>query len=644
MSVKAWEQFVIDFGAFTPVDDLAHILGVPAEDIRRLRSTGACGSQGKRRHSFAELVQLWWGRPADDADWPAPRKVKAHRGHYRWEPPELGLLARLVGQLTPRQIAEVLTQRLQVITGDRAASRNAGAVQNQVSRLGMMSGEALGGLSTAQAAQECGSSAAVYQAIERGELKPRRLGRRYVIDRAEWDAFKASRVMAPPGFVQLSTIREALGIRSDKLSEFARMGHVPTAIRCNPTGQDIKSTQFGTWFVDPAVAAQLVADRHAGRPMPWHGKALTDNLRVTWKLFQARRHPPECASCQAIWGDHGAPADFEDYAKRYAPLPRGAKRHLTRIWSPGVTLAEVARRTRRTPADVRKAIANGALPVTSYRGTTYVSQSALTRWIARKTPIGDSAQCWLPVTEACRTYRFSGREIEDAIASRALISKVPADGKHKGQVCVSRHGCAELRAQVGYDIEDAARRVGVPVQRLRTLLTDLDWRDKGRIPLVVVQNAIKRRQSACGYTLDVAAQEVGRPLEWVKQQIADGVVRVARAPWDHRRLYLTEPMMKSLRAAATRPPAARKRLDSAKWCSVARAATIAGVSTTTIIHWRERGEVEFERIPDGFRLSIASVKERALFFWATGRYVNRQPPGWVQVQFARHQVARRLAA
>ena len=33
-----------------------------------------------------------------------------------------------------------------------------------------------------------------------------------------------------------------------------------------------------------------------------------------------------CATCAAIWGEAGPPADFEDYVARYPALAHGAKR------------------------------------------------------------------------------------------------------------------------------------------------------------------------------------------------------------------------------------------------------------------------------------------------------------------------------
>ena len=109
-------------------------------------------------------------------------------------------------------------------------------------------------------------------------MKTWRVGRLHVIPYAEWEAWKAKRVFPPDGYVQLSSIREPLAIKSDKLSEYARMGLIPTAIRCNPYGTKGPSTQFGTWWISKETADQLLADRRAGRQMPWHGK-YTDNLR-----------------------------------------------------------------------------------------------------------------------------------------------------------------------------------------------------------------------------------------------------------------------------------------------------------------------------------------------------------------------------
>ncbi len=211
---------------------------------------------------------------------------------------------------------------------------------SRINLIGLQSGDVLGGITVADAGREAGSTAVVHQAIQKGTLAAHKVGRLLVIPHEAWAAWKARHAAPPEGWVRLSTLRQPLGIRSDKLSEFARMGYVPGAVRCNPFGVPGPSTQFGTWYIDPKTAGRLLADRRAGRPMPWHGKPLLDNLRVTYKLWAQRRHPATCATCAAIWGEAGPPADFEDYVARYPALAHGAKRHLTLPWSPGLTVAD----------------------------------------------------------------------------------------------------------------------------------------------------------------------------------------------------------------------------------------------------------------------------------------------------------------
>jgi hypothetical protein len=48
------------------------------------------------------------------------------------------------------------------------------------------------------------------------------------------------------------------------------MGYVPTAMRCNPYGQRMSRVRH--LVHRPKLARKLVADRRAGRPMPWWGK------------------------------------------------------------------------------------------------------------------------------------------------------------------------------------------------------------------------------------------------------------------------------------------------------------------------------------------------------------------------------------
>lgn len=189
-------------------------------------------------------------------------------------------------------------------------------------------------ISVHQAGQELGSQYAVYQAIGNGELQTRREGRMHRIPCEEWERWKATRAAIPPGYVALASIRDSLGIQSDKLSEYARAGLIPTATQCNLAGAGQSSPRFGTWHVAKEVAQDLLLARHAGKPMPWFGRPNQANLRKTYRRWLERKHPAACKTCYAIWGNRGAPKTWEAYAERYPALSHAAKRHLTMQWSP----------------------------------------------------------------------------------------------------------------------------------------------------------------------------------------------------------------------------------------------------------------------------------------------------------------------
>lgn len=621
--LPAWQQFVLDYGWRAYTHELAHVVGQSTEAVLAVRSSRAC-SRLARPLRFVELFTRWNGRAPAEADWPIP--VKAGRGEYGWQLPEITLLAKLTGQMGVAQIAQVLTDRLRALTGDARATRSRNSVQVQINKLGMQAGDVLGGITAAAAGREIGSYAIVHQAITQGDLASRRVGRLLVIPHESWAAWKQRRSAPPAGYVQLSTLRQALGIRSDKLPEFARMGYVPSAVLCQPYGNGVKNGSRGSWWISPEVASQLLADRRAGRPMPWHGKPLMDNLKATWRLWQQRKHPAKCETCAEIWGEQGAPDTFEDYVRRYPPLAHGAKRHLTMPWSPGLTLQEVARKAGCSLSKVRLAVANGMLQTSTHQRRQYASRTEATRWIARHCPSGESSRSWLALATAARMYLFTERDLHAMIASGQLLSKLGSAGAMRGITYVPRQQVALAREKIGFTEKEAAARLGITVPRLQRLLEGVAWRAAPLIPLVTVQAVRKRLESREGWDVKEAAAELGTTIEWVQQRIDDGTVRISRAKWDQRRRYLSAPMMQRLRQALRTPHEAATSVDG---LGLSPAAALAGVSTGTIIKWAEQGLVQRSHSPAGWRYEDASLRTQARRYWENVRYKRARAPAWI---------------
>jgi hypothetical protein len=465
--------------------------------------------------------------------------------------------------------------------------------------------------------------------IAKRQLKAVRRGRRWVIPYAVWEEWKAKRVFPPEGYVRLSTLKARLGIKSDKLSEYARAGYIPTAVRCNPFGTQGPSTAFGTWWIAPDVAQELVAGRKSGAPMPWHGKEV-GNLAVTYKLWKVRQHPASCATCKEIWGKRGAPRTVEDYQARYPGLAHGEKRHLTRPWSPGLTIKEVAEASEQSPLDVKRAITAGFLAATTHEGRQYVSRTDATRWKARRCPTGDGRGSWIAIPTAMKLYLFTRRELNAFIARGELKTRVGTNGATRGILYVSRHQCGQLRQSIGFTEEQAAKRLGITVDRFRYVLEGVNWRKAPLIPLVTVQAVEKRLKSRCGWTLEEAAAELGKSIQWVKERIEEGVARVSCAPWDRRRGYLTEPMLRRLSEVATNTKPRKGRLGT-DWLHLNDAALEAGVCTTTIIRWATADPERLERRQSetGWRYHREAVRARARNYWRTVRRHRVVPPTWL---------------
>lgn len=622
----AWERFVLAYGWRVPAHTLSTVIGQSAQRINAVRSTGACTPR-KHAKTFVELFSLWHGRAPEDNEWPTPTKQGSHNT-YEWQAPEVALLASLVGQLGVPQIARVLTERLRQRTSDPKATRSTNAVQVRINNIGLQSTDVIGGITITNAGRQIGSTAIVRHAISQKQLPATRVGRLLIIPHDAWSRWKAARTQPPAGHVRLSSIRDALSIKSDKLSEWARLGYIPTAVQHHPNGEIGSSSANGVWYIKKTVAEQLVADRRAGRPMPWQGKPMLDNLRTTFRLWQQRKHPDSCQTCRQIWGMAGAPDSFDDYIRRYPPLAHGAKRHLTRLWTPGLTVKEVARHVGRPESHVRRAIAAGMLASSKQGGRLYVSKTDATRWKARICPVGDHPKSWLSLDSAAKRYLFTPRELRRFIKSGALKSKVETAGPMRGIVYVSKHQCGRLRERLGFTEQEAARRVGVTVPRLRRLLQDLDWRQANRITLETVQAVVKRLKSRPGYTVAQAAKVLGVSVAWVRARAQDGTIRVSRAKWDQRRLYISEPMLQRLRAAKEDPDS-RQRLGP-DWLSVGQAALEAGVSIGTIRRWVALFKLARRHHRGCWRYHRDAVRACARTYWATTRYHRPTPPSWLQ--------------
>ncbi|WP_027489346.1 hypothetical protein [Rhodanobacter sp. OR92] len=622
-----WQSFVANAPAGFSAHYLAAIVGQPIAAVRKARPAG---SAARTRVSdvaiFADLFARWHGRSPGAADWPSP--LRSARSAYQWLPPEDELLASLVGRLSKPEISAILTERLRRVTGDESAVRNEQSVQIRINRLGMQASDVVGGITIQQAGAEIGSVEIVRNAIRaKGGLKTHRVGRLIVIPHAEWKRWKSTRAIAPPGYVHLASLREPLGISSDsKLPEFAQAGYIPTAIRCNPAKPGVHSGRFGTWYIDPKVARQLIADRHAGRPMPWHGKPLLGNLKHSYARWTDRQHPASCPTCRTIWGLAGAPGNFADYCERYPSLAHGAKRHLTMPWAPGLTAAEVAQQARQPRQHVLTAIRNGALRAQREGKGFRVTQTDATRWIARRCPNGSGKGCWISIRTGARWYDFTRKEIEGFIEACQL-----KDRRAAGQRLVMRQQLAELRQDAGYTEAQAAVKVGVTVPALRELLDGVHWRQAGLIPLATVQAVIKRMHSQQGCTIAEAADAVCKTEAWVQDRIKDGTIRITRARWDRRRLYITAPMFERLKIAAQQESPAKLELSSA-WINLAAAARLAGVCTGTVNNWRVAGEVRTRQAAKGIgaRFARTSIMARARRYWKTCRFHRASPPEWLQ--------------
>jgi hypothetical protein len=618
-----WQDFVIAHGSYARGYHLAHVVQQPLADVERLRGRNVCVKKQGSAKTFAELFTLWRGRPPAEDEWPKPQR--RGRGEYEWLGPELALLARLIGEMGPKEIAGVLTERLRQLTGDESAVRSTTSVQIATNRVGLQTTDVVGGITAAEAGRQIRSYGSVLHAIDRGDLPMRRVGRLMVIPHAAWDRWKSERPQPPKDYVRLAPVFKQLGISSDsKPQEFSM--HIPTAEQFHPFGERGGTSRRGVWFVKASVARKLIADRRAGRPMPWHGKPNIGNLKHSWKLLQKRQHPNTCAECKRIF-QAGVPTTFDDFVAAYPPLSHGDKRHLTREWNPGLTVKELAAQVGFHPMSVCLAIRNGSLRAKKVGKAWHITRTDATRWKARNYPSGDGIHSWISRSLATRFYGFSVEDLDAFVRDGRLNAKA---GAH-GQSLVSRQQCKELREAIGYTEAEAAKRCGLTVAKFRVMLRGLDVerRAKTGIRPDVIRNVQRRLSVLPGITFEAAAATLGKPQHWIRRQLHLGLIEVVRAKWDHKRLYLTKAAIAKLQRIAADGKRLQHELGD-DWLMLQEAARHAGVTTGTIQAWAGEGDLQRRRAPGGMRYRKASIEERARRYWPTQRFKRATPPAWLQ--------------
>lgn len=607
-----WQDFVLEHAQGLRHDATAHIVGVTEQEVRQIRYQ-AGASNCRRLERFAEVFKLWHGRDPQDSDWPVPRREGSSRC-YQWHPPELALLVSQIGLLGPNEIATLLTHRLRKVTGDPRAARSRSAVMVRIQQLGLQVSDLQGAITVAEAAHQLRGRTPIDKAIKRGELVARRVGKYLALDLRSWKAWLEKRDIAPPGSVRLSTLKGPLGIKSDKLSEWARAGLIPDTVRVNLCG-DGPTTQFGTWFILETTAKRLIADRAAGRPMPWAGKPYASNLATTWALYSKRRHHESCPDCSRIWSGLPAPRNLEEFSERYPPLTLSAKRHLTSNLSRGFTVMAAASYASCKTADVSAALRKGLLKRTRGR----ITLAELQAWMGKGRPTGRTPLQWIAEETAMQRYGVTRQELRQI----QEITSRESNGVRE----YSRVQCAEHFGP-DYTRIRAARVLGVTPHKLDALCNGLEWQRHDIVTQSMMIQLRRRMEHSQGDTPTSAAKRLSVPLASVQAAIDEGVIEPLRSSHDAALLIITPPMLRVLRAHLRKPSLPKPPPG----LTLMEASRHAGVSTATLLKWCNDGEVRYRGAQPGRVYDPASVEARAREYWAnarSGRQYDKRRPSWI---------------
>lgn len=621
----SWQRFVLTDGCRAFQRDLSIVLGVPEDEIRRFRHGQGATASSRARPAFEDVFEAWHGRSPRDEEWPVPR-VRVN-GHYEWLGNEVSLLLSMVGSFGVDDISEMLTTRLRNLTGDPAASRTVHSVQNQINKHGMTLGDVSGGVTVHDAGLQVGSESTVRSLIQTGALPTFRAGRRLVIPHAAWKRFLENRGTIPDDHVRLADLRAPLGVRSNKLSEFARLNLIPGALRIRADGVGMPNTRHGTWFVPRDLADRLVADRRAGLPMPWHGAALPDNLKSTWHKWQARKHSASCSRCGEIWGEYGAPATLEAFCRRYPLLGPDEKRHLTKIEYDGMTIARVADVAGLSRSSVERAIQDGYLAAVTVPGGKRVTREQFDAWRSGRGRRSRSEE-WMTREDAMRVFAFSEKEMALWIAAMRISTSFT-----DRRTLVSKADCHDVRRETGYSFDEALACLCARGSALMREIKALHLDPEQPIPAEVIENirATRRKTSVASYySFGEAALALGVDVAWVEARRDDGTIVVRKSPAAGGDTVITGRMLARMRRVLDGIDTRKVvPLSRPGWSRLAAAAMLAGVSIGTIQNWNKDGRLVFEDRPMGRYYEDQSVKAVARKYWASARHVRRQPPGWL---------------
>ena len=138
-------------------------------------------------------------------------------------------------------------------------------------------------------------------------------------------------------------------------------------------------------------------------------------------------------------------------------------------------------------------------------------------------------------------------------------------------------------------------------------------------------------RSRNGHSIEEAAVRIGKTAQWVQGRIDDGTIRVSSVPWDKRVLYITDPMLKRLQAAASGDVGhAKSEKLGPEWLTLNDAAMEAGVSMATLNEWGNKGELPYREACRKRHYHIEAIRARARKYWQTVRFHRAEPPAWLQ--------------